>query len=391
MKILLLHPHDVFDPLEPWTIRIVNIAKELVRRKHDVRLIHFVHETSIEKRTLHPDGFQIVSLKRRGGLRLFTTNFKEIFNEVTWADIVHVQKCFHYVSLPALYSAFVQKKPIHYDWDDYEEAIYLVSAHPPRKMVHFFVRTFERILPRLVDTVSTASEELKKMCLALGISPTKLFDAPVGADLAHFGAQVSGEKVRKHFGEKELFVLYLGQLNGAQYTHLFIETVSILKKQGVKGCYIIVGSGNSFKNLKALAVDLGVDDVIHFVGAIRHDLVPAYLSAADITVACFEDNEITRCKSPLKIVEYLAAGKAIVASAVGEVRTMLKDCGVLVKPGSASALAEGIKVLAKNPAMRSELGKRARKRAEEKYNWPAVVDNLLKAYEVARDGYVRTS
>jgi len=383
MRILLLHPHDIFDSHEPWTIRIESIAREFVRMGHDVKLIHFIYETSIEKLTFHPYGFEIISLKRHGGLGVFTHNLKEIMQEIKWADIVHFQKCFHYVSLPVLLGSLVYAKPVHYDWDDYEEAIYTASAHPPNWMVHFFLRTFERMLPRLVDTISVSSNELKKMCLDLGVSPERIFDAPVGADLQTFGKHINGEHIRKRYNPPGKLVLYLGQLNGAQYTNLFIEAVSKLKKESPDTRYLIIGSGTKFKQLKKLTQQLGVGDIIRFVGAIRHELVPQYLSAGDIAVACFEDNEITRCKSPLKVVEYLAAGKAIVASAVGEVKTMLDKCGVLVKPGSARALAEGILSLLEDDERVCELSILARKRAEEKYNWYVVAQNLIRAYKVA--------
>jgi glycosyltransferase involved in cell wall biosynthesis len=384
MRILMIHPHDLFDPHEPWTIRIESIAREFLKMKHEVKVIHFIRETALEKYTIHPYGFEVISLKRRGGLRFFKRNFCEIVREIKWADIVHFQKCFHYVSIPALFGAFYEDKPIHYDWDDLEEAIYVASAHPPNKIIHFFLRTFEALLPRLVDTVSVASAELKRKVQALGVPDDRIFDAPVGADLHSFGKRISGVTIRDRFKPKGKLVLYLGQLNGAQYTELFIEAVRDLKKEYPNTLYLIVGSGTKFKELRAYAEKLGVLDLIRFVGAIRHDAVPSYLAAADITVACFEDNSITRCKSPLKVVEYLAAGKAIVASAVGEVTTMLNECGVLVAPGSSAALADGIRNLLKadEPELKT-LGERARLKAETVYNWPRVAKNIECAYNVA--------
>jgi len=383
MKILLLHPHDIFDHHEPWTIRIESIAREFMRMGHEVRLIHFIHETSVERLTRHAYGFDVISLRRRGGFNLFKENFGEILQEIQWADMVHFQKCFHYVSLPVLFGCLLYSKSVHYDWDDLEEAIYQASAHPPNWMVTFFLHTFESILPRMVDTVSVASEDLKRRCIALGTQSKRIFDAPVGADLNKFGSKIDGSAIRKRINSPGKVVLYLGQLNGAQYTKLFVEAVSMLRKANPDTRYAIVGTGSKFKALKRLAVRLGVADVIRFMGAVRHDLVPHYLAASDITVACFEDNEITRCKSPLKVVEYLAAGKAIVASAVGEVKTMLEGCGVLVSSGSAQALAEGIQGLLTDEKKIAKLSVLARRRAEAKYNWPAVARNLIEAYTLA--------
>jgi glycosyltransferase involved in cell wall biosynthesis len=144
---------------------------------------------------------------------------------------------------------------------------------------------------------------------------------------------------------------------------------------------MIVGDGYMAAQLKKQAGQLGLDNVLIFTGAVPHELVPEYVAAADVCVACFEENEVTLCKSPLKVVEYLAAGKAIVASNVGEVPQMLQGAGVLAKPGDVDALAAGVISLLEDAGLRDNLGKLARKRAEEKYNWTVTAGNILEVFE----------
>jgi len=143
---------------------------------------------------------------------------------------------------------------------------------------------------------------------------------------------------------------------------------------------MIVGGGYQETSLKQLAKGLEVGSHLVFAGAISHDIVPQYVAAADVCVACFEDNDVTRCKSPLKIVEYLACGKAVVASRVGEVENMIADVGVLVEPGSVESLARGICQLIDDKVVREQLGFRARQRAQAVYNWGITARNLLVAY-----------
>lgn len=102
-----------------------------------------------------------------------------------------------------------------------------------------------------------------------------------------------------------------------------------------------------------------------------------------MAVACFEDNPVTRCKSPLKIAEYLASGKPIVASDVGEVRDMVGEAGILVEAGNARQLAEKIIFILSDKRLGEELGIKARKRAEDIYNWRISAQTLLNAYERA--------
>ena len=148
---------------------------------------------------------------------------------------------------------------------------------------------------------------------------------------------------------------------------------------------MIVGSGADLSRLKSLAKDLEITDKVIFTGAIEYNLVPEYLAAADIAVACFEDNDLTRSKSPLKIVEYMAAGKAIVASNVGEVPKMLDGCGILTEPGNVYSLAKGIIRFFEDEKLRKRCEIKARKRAEEEYKWEVTADNILRAYEIAKN------
>jgi glycosyltransferase involved in cell wall biosynthesis len=208
-----------------------------------------------------------------------------------------------------------------------------------------------------------------------------IFDAPVGADMEHFKPGLDGNWVRKRYAIDGDLVLYIGQLHGAQYVELFIRAANVVLHKRPGARFMIVGEGFLEHQLKGLAHDLGLGKKIIFTGAVIHEDVPHYVSAATVCVAPFRDTEVTRCKSPLKIVEYLSSGKPIVASYVGEVRNMAGGVAVLVEPGNHYALAEGILKLLNNKKLRETLGRVARKRVENKYNWEKTAASLLTAYE----------
>jgi glycosyltransferase involved in cell wall biosynthesis len=135
----------------------------------------------------------------------------------------------------------------------------------------------------------------------------------------------------------------LGQLHSGQYIDIFIDAARHFVNNDT--CFIIVGGGYDLDRCIAKAQDLVDRGKINFTGFVERSEVRKYLAATNVAVACFEDNDLTRSKSPLKIAEYMAAGKAIVASEVGEVERMLNGSGVLVKPGDSVAIAEGIQKL----------------------------------------------
>ena len=239
----------------------------------------------------------------------------------------------------------------------------------------------ERLLPVLADSVSCASTHLKELTCSFGVKKDYVFDSPVGADLEKFKLGLDGEWVKEKYGIKKDLVLYIGQLHGAQYVDLFIQAANIVLHEHPDVRFMIVGEGFLEPILRKLTHDLGLADKVIFTGSVAHDDIPYYVACASICVAPFRDTEVTRCKSPLKIVEYLASAKPIVASNVGEVRRMIGGAGILVEPGDCYALAEGISRLLADEKLRKDVSEVARNRSETKYNWSYTAANLLSAYK----------
>lgn len=384
MNILMVHPHDIYSTVEPWAMRIVNIAKELRKKGHSVKLVYFPLDWEQQK-TKELDGISIIPLPRRHGPHILLSNIWRVYRLAKWAAIIHFQKCFYHASIPAVVAALLRNKPLHYDWDDWEVKIYAISTQPGvlTNVIKHFLNTLEKILPKLADTVSVASKRLEKECLELGVDKNSIFEAHVGADINKFHPLISGEKVRRQYNVSLPLVLYLGQLHGGQYVELFIKTASkIINEYNQKFNFMIVGDGYMANSLKELARELKLNGHIIFTGAVSHELVPEYIAAADVCVACFEENEVTICKSPLKIVEYLASGKAVVASKVGDVPQMVGEAGILTFPGDTQSLADGIVKIIQDSRLKTNLEKLARNKAETKYNWSVTAENILQAYEI---------
>ncbi|MBU1062503.1 MAG: glycosyltransferase family 4 protein, partial [Candidatus Omnitrophica bacterium] len=344
MNILMVHPHDIFDKSEPWTIRIKSIAKEVVERSHEVKLCYFpltINERYLPKKI---NSIELIPLDRTPSPKAFILNIIRLIKLCKWADVVHFQKCQHYAAIPTLIAAYIAGRTLHYDWDDWEEKIWYESCGRSlnSRFIGFSFKVLERFIPLLVDSVSCASSHLKYLTHKFGVKKECIFDAPVGADLVKFKPDLDGRGIKERHDIRGELVLYIGQLHGAQYVNLFIKSANIVLHRYPNVTFMIVGEGFLENKLRDLVYSLGIDDRVVFTGSVPHDDIPYYIAASDICVAAFMETEVTICKSPLKIVEYLASGKPITASNVGEVRRMVGGVGVLVEPSSQHFLADGI-------------------------------------------------
>ena len=195
MKILMVHPHDIYSASEPWTIRITHIAEEFAKLGHEVKLVYFPLPESERGKVLKAKHKKFKTIPFERSKWFLPYNIGRMYKLSKWADIIHFQKCFAIAALPALFAAYLRKLPVHYDWDDWEYAIY--NWDPPSKIYGEYLNFMEKTIPKLADSVSVASHHLKKLALKTGVSKDKISDSHVGADLEKFNPKNDGDKIKK--------------------------------------------------------------------------------------------------------------------------------------------------------------------------------------------------
>ena len=152
----------------------------------------------------------------------------------------------------------------------------------------------------------------------------------------------------------------------------------------------IIGDGPEMETLRAQAERLGVE--ADFRGAVAPEEIPAHMAGSAIGVAPYPDlgGLEQQYFSPMKVLEYLAAGLAVVASGVGQIPQLLEEGsqrhGVLVAPSDPTALAAALDDLAASPQRRARLGRDGRLLAEERHSWARVVTRILELAGVAQGG-----
>ncbi|ERH15901.1 glycosyltransferase, group 1 family protein [Actinomyces johnsonii F0510] len=152
----------------------------------------------------------------------------------------------------------------------------------------------------------------------------------------------------------------------------------------------IIGDGPEMDSLRAQAGRLGVE--ADFRGAVAPQDIPIHLAGSAIGVAPYPDlgGGEQQYFSPMKVLEYLAAGLAVVASDVGQIPQLLEDGsgrhGVLVAPSDPTALAAALDDLATCPGRRVRMGRSGRLLAEQRHSWRRTVDRILELTGLVQGG-----
>jgi glycosyltransferase involved in cell wall biosynthesis len=143
---------------------------------------------------------------------------------------------------------------------------------------------------------------------------------------------------------------------------------------------VIAGTSRYQASYEAEAAARGLRRRAHFLGAIEYERVPQVISAADVAVA---PGDMTQSldyliRSPLKIYEYLACGRPVIAGELDSIRELFGNhqVGVLVKPGSVPALVAAIDMLRENPSLAAQMSLNARRLAERTLSWDVVGQQL---------------
>jgi glycosyltransferase involved in cell wall biosynthesis len=242
-------------------------------------------------------------------------------------------------------------------------------------------RARERELLGASDRVIAVSSGVRDHVLASGLPRERVVVIPNGVDVTLFAAG-RGNAVRRRYGLRGKPVLgFAGSLKPWHGVELLVRALAGLPETVH---LLVAGDGPQREAIEALAGELSVSARLRLTGAVPHRRMPDYLAAMDVAVAPYEAQPDFYF-SPLKVMEYMAAGLPVVASNQGDLPHIIGDAGILVAPGDEDALLEALKRLLDDEPCRTELGTRARRRARS-MSWDAVakeIENLIGLEAVA--------
>jgi glycosyltransferase involved in cell wall biosynthesis len=195
---------------------------------------------------------------------------------------------------------------------------------------------------------------------------------PNGVDVARFASAGPGTRQREEWaaGSEDFLIGFVGSLKPWHGIELLIEAFRNLRLSGQHARLVVIGDG-PLRALVEQAADVDGDNArIILTGALAHDEMPQALQALDVLVAPYPEMEHFYF-SPLKVYEYMAAGKPIVASRIGQIADLLEHerTALLAPPGDVTALATALDRLRSDRELGARLGQAAQSEALAHHSW----------------------
>jgi glycosyltransferase involved in cell wall biosynthesis len=225
----------------------------------------------------------------------------------------------------------------------------------------------DRILFRRAELVVTVSPYLRRRVIACGGREDRVIVLPNAVPEAVAAHPADGRAVRERLGLGRSTVIgFIGWIAHWHRLDLLVEAFARLDPAANDLRLLLVAEGDRAP-LEALAAELGVLDRVRIAGAVPHEEVPAHIAACDVCVVPNSNDY----RSPLKMFEYMAQGRPVVAPNVEPVASVLADGenGLLFEPLSAGSMAAALGRLTASPDLRRRVGENARQTVLARHTW----------------------
>jgi PEP-CTERM/exosortase A-associated glycosyltransferase len=327
-------------------------------------------------------------LHERALMRTLHQRIEQVIRE-TRPDIVHAHSPV-LVGLPALRAARDHGLPFVYEVRDlWENASVDRGKFRYNSPLYRLARRLETGVLRGADAVVTICDTLKDDLSARVADPSRVFVVGNGVDAEAFDPAMPDREVRARWGlTGKQVIAYVGTFQPYEGLDLLIGALpQVLARR--PAAHLVIAGGSAGENtaaetsLQALVDRMGLRSNVTFTGRLPHAMTSGVYAMADVVAYPRRLTRTTALTTPLKPLEAMAMGRAVVSSDVPAMRELVRDgeTGVTFSAGQQEGLARGCVRLLEDAVLRRALGGRARAWAVGHRRWDALVGRYHGIYE----------
>jgi glycosyltransferase involved in cell wall biosynthesis len=229
---------------------------------------------------------------------------------------------------------------------------------------------------KLASKIVCVSDSIKNYYVSIGFDQSNFYVVPNGVNLRLFKS-MDRTRVVQELGlniEDYNVIAFVGTLWRWQDLGLLIRSAPFIIREYPKTKFLIVGGGSFFEHWKKTVDEAGLKDNFIFTGNVPYEAVPKYINASTICVAPL----IKRGCSPLKIYEYMACERPIVATKIKDLEFIEKqNAGFLVEEGDVKDFSNRIIALWEDASLRKSMGKNGRNYVVSNHSWEIVAKKVV--------------
>lgn len=259
------------------------------------------------------------------------------------------------------------------------------------KLIICIVRISERFnyknAKRIIVVTQAIKEDVKDL---YNIPDEKIIVIENGANTELFRPMNEDFRNDLHLDWNYNYVGFSGSFNIWHGLEDLVKSAPLVLKEVENTRFILVGDGLMKKKIVQMVNDLNLTDNFIFIDRVPYEDVPKYINPFDICVI-LKKKDIPGC--PLKLYEYMACGKPVVATNTKDFRALDEyNAGILVDPEKPEEVADAIITLLKDKELREEMGKNGRKYVVENRSWESVarrVEGVCKSINMEHKNKMR--
>ncbi len=295
-------------------------------------------------------------------------------------DVIHAANPPDLLFLIAAPYKLLGKKFI-FDHHDISPEMYMAKTDSRGSpLIHRALRVLERLSCRIADHVIATNQSYRALDIGRnGVPGERITVVRNGPEVRELRPTEPDPVLR---ARSPMLIGYMGTINRQDGVDCFLRSVRhLIHDLGRRDFLaVIMGSGDAVADLKKLTGELGISDHVYFTGWIHRPDIARYLSAMDICVAPEPSNSYTDRSTVIKMMDYMAVGRPIVAFDLPEHRFTAREAALYVRGNDELEFAKAIFQLMDDPGQRRAMGAYGRRRAETELDWSYSVPHLLDAY-----------